>query len=334
MYAFLGRLEVERLDAIVTGTISVSHQLVYALFDPGSTFSYVSTYYATQLDLSYEPMYVPILVATSTGDSLVVDQCQHSPLELVPVVKGFADVFPTDLLGLQRDRKIDFGIDIEPGTQPVSFQPYRMAPIELRDIKEKFKDLFGKGFIRPSVSYLGAHVLSVKKKDGTLCMCINYRKLDKGSGDIPKTTFRTRYDHYEFLVMSFELTNYSTTFIELMNRVFRPYLDSFVKVVIDDILVYFGSRKQHEQHLRIVLHTSREKWLYEKFTKCEFFLESVAFLGHIVSKNDIMVDMVKIEAVHGWAKPTSTNAFCSFVGLSSYYRRFVEGVFFYYNTLE
>ncbi|XP_073225614.1 uncharacterized protein [Cicer arietinum] len=142
--------------------------------------------------------------------------------------------------------------------------------------------------------------------------------------DIMKTAFRTRYGHYEILVMSFELTNAPTAFMDLMNRVFKPFLDQFVIVFIDDILVYFKSKEEHERHLSLVLQTLRDKQLYAKFSKCQFLLDSVAFLGHVVSKNEIGVDPSKVEAVHNWPRPTTVKEIQSFLGLSGYYRCFVK----------
>ena len=175
----------------------------------------------------------------------------------------------------------------------------------------------------------------MKRKDGTLRMCIDYRKINKvtmknkyplprienifdqlkGVGvfskidlrfgyyqlrvkevDVQKTAFRTRYGHYEFLVMPFGLTNAPATFMDLMNKVFRPYVDQFVVVFIDDILVYSKDAQEHEQHLKIVLQTLREKKLYAKLCKCDFWLKEVSFLGHIVSAEGIRVDPIKIEA--------------------------------------
>jgi hypothetical protein len=206
--------------------------------------------------------------------------------------------------------------------------------------------------------------LFVKKKDGSIRLCIDYHelnrvtiknkyplpriddlfdqlqgaqvfsKIDLRSGyhqlkikseDIPKTAFRTRYGHYEFLVMPFGLTNAPAVFMDLMNRVFHEYLDRFVIVFIDDILVYSKSLEEHEDHLRIVLQILRDKKLYAKLKKCEFWLNQVVFLGHVVSKDGITVDPSKIEAMVSWDRPTNVSEVRSFLGLAGYYRRFVEG---------
>ncbi|CAN4091633.1 unnamed protein product [Withania somnifera] len=152
-----------------------------------------------------------------------------------------------------------------------------------------------------------------------------YHRLCICTEDIPKTAFRTRYGHYEFLVMSFGLTNAPAAFMDLMHRVLKTYLDFFVIVFIDDILVYSRSNLDHEQHLGLVLQTTIEHRLYAKFSKCEFWLESIAFLGHIVSKDGVLVDPAKIRVVRDWPRPTTITEVCSFVGPASYYRRFVEG---------
>ena len=204
----------------------------------------------------------------------------------------------------------------------------------------------------------------MKKKDGTLRLCIDYRELNKvkiknkyplpmidylfdqlqgalgfskidlRSGyhqlkvkeeDIPKTAFRTRYGHYEFLVMPFGLTNAPAAFMDLMNRVFKEYLDKFVIVFIDDILIYSRSKEDHVEHLRTVLKILKQKKLYAKFKKCEFWLDKIAFLGHIVSSEGISVDPSKVEAVENWPRPKSVSEVRSFLGLAGYYRRFVEG---------
>ena len=142
---------------------------------------------------------------------------------------------------------------------------------------------------------------------------------------MPKTAFRTRYGHYEFLVMPFGLTNAPAVFMDLMNRIFRPYLDRFVVVFIDDILIYSKDETEHAEHLRIVLQTLRDKQLYAKFSKSEFWLREVGFLGHIVSGDGIRVDPSKISAIVDWKPPKNVTEVRSFLGLAGYYRRFVSG---------
>jgi hypothetical protein len=294
----------------------------------------------------------------------VVD-LQKKELEIkdIPIVREFPDVFPEDLPGLPPDREVEFSIDLVPGTAPISKAPYRMAPAKLKELKGQLEELLDKGFIRPSASPWGAPVLFVKK-DGSMRLCIDYRelnrvtiknkyplpriddlfdqlqgaqvfsKIDLRSGyhqlkikseDIPKTAFRTRYGHYEFLVMPFGLTNAPAAFMDLMNKVFHEYLDCFVIVFIDDILVYSKSLEEHEDHLRIVLQILRDKKLYAKLKKCEFWLNQVVFLGHVVFKDGITVDPSKIEVVVSWDRPTNVSEVRSFLGLVGYYRRFVEG---------
>ncbi|KAL4025931.1 hypothetical protein IC575_014337 [Cucumis melo] len=280
-----------------------------------------------------------------------------------PVVRDYPDVFPEELPGLPPHREVEFAIELEPGTVPISRAPYRMAPAELKELKVQLQELLDKGFIRPSVSPWGAPVLFVKKKDGSMRLCIDYRELNKVTvknryplpriddlfdqlqgatvfskidlrsgyhqlrikdGDVPKTAFRSRYGHYEFIVMSFGLTNAPAVFMDLMNRVFREFLDTFVIVFIDDILIYSKTEAEHEEHLRIVLQTLRDNKLYAKFSKCEFWLKQVSFLGHVVSKAGVSVDPAKIEAVTGWTRPSTVSEVRSFLGLAGYYRRFVE----------
>jgi len=272
-------------------------------------------------------------------------------LESVLVVNVFPEVFPDELPGIPPDREIDFGIHVMPGMQPISIPPYRMAPEELKELKEQLKDFQQMGFIRPSMSPLGTPVLFVRKKYGSLRICIDYRQLNKviiknkyplpriddlfdqlqgakyfskidlRSGyhqlkirerDIPKTAFKTRYGHFEFLVMSFGITNAPAAFMDLINRVFKPFLDSFVIVFIDEILVYSQSREDHADHLRAVLQTLYQQILYVKFSKYEFWLESVAFLGHVVSSEGIKVDPQKFATVKNWPRPTTPTEIRSF----------------------
>ncbi|GJY36065.1 putative reverse transcriptase domain-containing protein [Tanacetum coccineum] len=227
-----------------------------------------------------------------------------------------------------------------------------------------FKKLTDRGFIRPSTSPWGAPVLFVKKKDGSFRMCIDYRELNKltiknryplpriddlfdqlqGSSvyskidlrsgyhqlrvreeDIPKTAFRTRYGHYEFQVMPFGLTNAPAVFMDLMNRVCKPYLDKFVIVFIDDILIYSRNKEEHASHLRIILELLRKEKLYAKFSKCDFWIHIVQFLGHLIDNQGLHVDPAKIEAVKNWTSPATPTEVRQFLGLAGYYRRFIEG---------
>ncbi|GJV24719.1 putative reverse transcriptase domain-containing protein [Tanacetum coccineum] len=245
------------------------------------------------------------------------DKSGEKRLEDVPIVRDFPEVFPEDLSARA---------------------PYRLAPYEMKELLEQLQELSDKGFIRPSSSPWGAPVLFVKKKDGSFRMCINYRELNKltvknryplpriddlfdqlqGSSvyskidlrsgyhqlqvrkeDISKTTFRTQYGHYEFQVMPFGLTNAPAVFMDLMNRVCKPYLDKFVIVFIDDILIYSKNKKEHEEHLKAILELLKKEELYAKFSKCEFWIPK--------------------------ASPKTPTEIRQFLGLAGYYRRFIEG---------
>ena len=280
----------------------------------------------------------------------------------IPVVCEFPDVFPEDLPGLPPDRDVEFAIELKPGTAPVSRRAYRMPPRELAELKTQLQELLDKGFIRPSSSPWGCPAIFVKKKDQTLRLCIDYRplnevmiknkyplpridllfdqfagakvfsKIDLRSGyhqikirpeDVPKTAFTTRYGLYEYLVMSFGLTNAPAYFMYLMNSVFMPELDKFVVVFIDDILVYSKTPEEHANHLRVVLTRLREHQLYAKFSKCEFWLDRIPFLGHILSTEGVSVDPGKVEDILNWKPPTTVHQFRSFMGMARYYRRFI-----------
>jgi hypothetical protein len=210
----------------------------------------------------------------------------------------------------------------------------------------------------------GSLILLIKKKDGTLRLCIDFRKLNKvtvknkyplsriddrfdqlkdekmflkidlRSGyhqvrikheDINKTAFRTRYGHYEFTVVLFGLSNAPIVFMSLMNGVFKDYLDKFVIVFLDDILVYSRTEEEQEQHLRMVLQVLRENQLYAKLSKCSFYQERIHYLGHIISKDGIAVDPKKIEAIREWSMPRNVTEVRSFMVLVGYYRRFIVG---------
>ncbi|GJU92128.1 putative reverse transcriptase domain-containing protein [Tanacetum coccineum] len=262
-------------------------------------------------------------------------------LEDVPIVQDFPEVFPEELPGLPPTRQVEFQIDLMPGAAPVARAPYRLAPSEMKELSEQLQELSDKGFIRPSSSPWGAPVLFVKKKDGSFRMCIDYRELNKltvkNRYPLPRiddlfdqlqgssTAFRTRYGHYEFQVMPFGLTNAPAVFMDLMNRVCKPYLDKFVIVFIDDILIYSKNKEEHEEHLKAILELLKKEELYAKFSKCEFWIPKVQFLGHVIDCQGIHVDPAKIESIKDWASPKTPTEIRQFLGLAGYYRRFIEG---------
>nr|GEW46741.1 putative reverse transcriptase domain-containing protein [Tanacetum cinerariifolium] len=264
------------------------------------------------------------------------------------LIRGVKDPRP---LAIPPTRQVEFQIDLITGAAHVARAPYRLAPSQMKELLDQLKELSDKGFIRPSFSPWGAPVLFVKKKDGSFRMCIDYRelnkltvkncyqlpriddlfdqlqrssvysKIDPRSGchqlrvreeDIPKTAFITRYGCYKFQVMPFGLTNAPAVFMDLINRVCKPYLDKFVIVFIDDILIYSKSKQEHEGHLKLILELLKKEQLYAKFSKCEFWIPKVQFLGHVIDSQGIHVDPVKIESIKDWASPkTATEKLCS-----------------------
>ncbi|GKA65091.1 putative reverse transcriptase domain-containing protein [Tanacetum coccineum] len=234
-------------------------------------------------------------------------------LEDVPIIRDFPEVFPDDLPGLPPPQQVEFRIDLVPGATPVACAPYRLVPLEMKELSDQLQELSEKGFIRPISSSWGAPVLFVKKKDWSFRMCIDYRscvysKIDLRSGyhqlrdyeeeGHPNHAFRDpRYGHYEFQIMPFGLTNAPAVFMDLMNRVCKPYLDKFVIVFIDDILIYSKSKEEHEKHLNIILGLLKKEQLYAKFSKCNFWLDSVQFLVHVIDSTSVHVDPSKIKAI-------------------------------------
>nr|GFC30383.1 putative reverse transcriptase domain-containing protein [Tanacetum cinerariifolium] len=251
-------------------------------------------------------------------------------LEDVPVICKFLDVFPEDLPRLPLPRQVEFEIELVAGAAPVARAPYRLAPSKMKELAKQLQEISDKGFIRPSSSPWGAPVLFVKKKDGSFRMCINYRELNKltiknhyplpridnlfdqlqGSSvyskidlrsgyhqlrvwekDILITAFRTRYGHYEFQVMPFGLTNAPAVLMDLMNRA-----------------------------LRIILELLQKEKLYAKFSKCEFWLDFVKFLGHVINSQGVHVDPAKVEAIKNWTAPKTPTKVRQFLGLAGYYR--------------
>ncbi|GKC18251.1 putative reverse transcriptase domain-containing protein, partial [Tanacetum coccineum] len=201
-------------------------------------------------------------------------------LEDVPVIRDFPKVFPEELPGLPLPRQVEFQIDLVLGVAPVAHAPYRLAPSEKKELLVQLQELLEKGFIRPSSSPWGAPVLFVKKKDGSFRI--------------------TRYGHFEFQVMPFGLTNGPAVFMDLMNRVCKPYLEKFIIMFIDDILVYSKDKEEHEKHLKIILELLKK----ERF--------------------GVHVNPAKIEAIKKWAASTTPTKVRQFLGLAGYYWRFIE----------
>ena len=293
-------------------------------------------------------------VASSSPDSL--DQARAR------VVAGYRDVFEAQL-SLPPSREVDHKIELIPGAVPQSRPIIRLSTKELEELKKQLEELVAAGFIQPSKSPFGAPILFVKKKDGTMRMCVDYRalnnitiknsyplplvdelfdrlqgakyfsKLDLRSGyhqiridaqDVPKTAFRTRYGHFEFLVLPFGLTNAPGTFMHLMHETFREYLDDFVLVFLDDILIFSKTLEEHERHIKAVLDKLRASKLYAKESKCEFFKTEVEFLGHMVGRDGVRMMDDKVKAISEWPIPTKVGDIRAFLGTAGYYRKFIR----------
>ena len=271
---------------------------------------------------------------------------QDLPLGLPPVRQGH-----------------EFKIDLEDDVPPVHRPLYKMSPLELEEAKKQIESMLEHGFIRPSDSPYGAPVLFVPKKDGSLRFCIDYRWLNKktvknryplplpeelfdrlGSarvfskidlrsgywqmpvkpGDVHKTAFKTRWGLYEFLVMPFGVTNAPAQFMNMMNDLLGEYLDKFVLVFLDDVLIYSANPQDHADHLRKVLGKLREHQLFAKASKCEILKTSVEFLGQQICRGGMTPTEAKLKAVRDWATPQDVKGVRSFLGFANYYRRFVK----------
>nr|GEY04686.1 putative reverse transcriptase domain-containing protein [Tanacetum cinerariifolium] len=222
------------------------------------------------------------------------DKSEGKQLKDVPVVRDYPEVFLEDLPCLPPGRPVEFQIDLIPGAASVAREPCRLALSKMKELSEQLQELSKKGFIRPSSSPWGSPVL-------------------------------TRYGHYEFQVMPFGQTNAPVVFIDLMNRVYKPYMDKFVIVFIDDILIYSKNEKEHKEHLMAILELPKKEKLYAKFSKCEFWIPKVQFLGYVIDSQGIQVDPAKIESIKDWASPKTPTEIRQFLSLAGYYQRFIEG---------
>ncbi|KAJ9517576.1 hypothetical protein QJQ45_025084, partial [Haematococcus lacustris] len=280
------------------------------------------------------------------------------------LINEYHTIFSEELRGLPPTRKVAHTIPLEPGAKPPFRPMYRMSPAELHEVERQIKELLAHDLIEPSSSPFGAPVLFVTKADGSLRMCIDYRALNKvtvknkyplpridqlldrlhgatvfssldlQSGyhqiriqpeDVPKAAFRTPYGHYQFKVLSFGLTNAPATFQAVMNDIFRDYLNDFVVVYLDDILVFSKNKAEHLKHLEIVFRILKEHELYAKLKKCEFEKSELKFLGHLVGVNGIRPDPAKIQSIKDWPPLNDVAAIRSFVGLATYFRMFIQG---------
>ncbi|GKC36894.1 putative reverse transcriptase domain-containing protein, partial [Tanacetum coccineum] len=311
---------------VVMGTFLLNNCYASILFDSGADRSFVSSTFSALLDVAPSTLdtklgsfdviigmdwlakYYAVIVCDEKvvripfrDEVLIVqgddchgritskkteDQSKEKRLDDVLIIREFQDVFPEDLPGLPPTQQVEFQIDLVPGAAPIARAPYRLAPAELLTVKNRYPllridDLFDQ--------LQGSRVYS------KIDLRSSYHQLRVHEEDIPKTAFRTRYGHYEFQVMPFVLTNVPAVFMDLMNRVCKLYLDRFVIVFIDDILIYSKSRKEHEGHLKLIL------------------------------REGIHVDPAKIESIKDWASPKTPTEIHQFLGLPGYYRRFIKG---------
>ncbi|GKD63299.1 putative reverse transcriptase domain-containing protein [Tanacetum coccineum] len=312
-------------------------------FDVVIGMDWLSKYHA-RIICDEKVVHIPI-----DGETLIIraqvmeKKSDEKRLKDIPVVREFLEVFLEDLPGLPPVRQVEFQIDLIPGAAPVARAPYRLAPSEMQELSNQLQELADRdGSFKMCIDYQELNKLTVKNRYplpriddlfDQLQGSSVYSKIDLRSGyhqlrvrdeDIPKTAFRTRYGHYEFQVMPFGLTNAPAVFMDLMNRVCKPYLDKFVIVFIDDILIYSRNKEEHADRLRIILELFKKEKLYAKFSKCDFWISIVQFLGHMIHSQGIHVDRTKIEAIKNWASPTTHIEIRQFLGLAGYYQRFIK----------
>ncbi|GJY10023.1 putative reverse transcriptase domain-containing protein [Tanacetum coccineum] len=286
---------------VVTGTFLLNNYHASMLFDSGADRNFVSSTFSALLD-----------VAPSTLDtSYVIELADGRILETndVPIVREFLKVFPRDLPGLPPARQVEFQIDLVPGAAPVARAPYRLAPAELQELSTQLQELFDRGFIRPSSSPWGVPILFFKYKDGSFWMCIDYHELNKLTmkNRYPLLRIDDLFDQHQGLRVYSKIdlrSGYHQLEVHEENipkTAFRTRYDRFMIVFIDDILIYSKSKKEHEGNLKLIIRLLKKEELYAKFSKCEFWLSKVQFLGHVIDNEGIHVDPAKIESIKDWA---------------------------------
>jgi hypothetical protein len=292
------------------------------------------------------------------------DQGAGSGCTLTKVYHEFTDVFSKSKANtLAPHREYDLKIDLEEGTHPPLGTLYSLSLSELEALRTFLDEHLANGFIRPSSSAHAAPVLFVRKKDGSLRLCVDFRGLNKimkkdryplpriadlldapsrakiytkldlrhayhlvriAAGDKWKTSFRMRYGSYEWLVMPFGLTNAPAAFQRFVNTIFADLLDVCVVVYLDDILTYSEDPESHEEHVREVLRRLRKHGLYANPKKCEFHTETTEYLGYILSPNRLSMSSDKIKAIQDWPEPCKVKDVQSFLGFANFYRRFIH----------
>ncbi|GJT81952.1 putative reverse transcriptase domain-containing protein [Tanacetum coccineum] len=239
------------------------------------------------------------------------DESKEKRLEDVPTVRDFPEVFPEDLLGLPPVRQVEFQIDLVPGVAPVARAPYRLARSEMEELSTQLQELSDKGFIRPSSSPWGAPILFVKKKDGSFRMCIDYRKLNK-------LTVKNRYP----------LPRIDDLFNQLQGSSVYSKIDlrsGYHQLRVRDMDIPKTTKEEHNAHLRLILELLKKENMYAKFSKCDFWLSKVQFLGHVIDSEGIHVDPAKIESIKDWESPKTPTKIRQLLGLAGYYRQFIKG---------
>ncbi|GKC16715.1 putative reverse transcriptase domain-containing protein, partial [Tanacetum coccineum] len=329
---------------VVTSTLLLNNRYASILFDIGADRSFISSTFSSLIDIAQTPLensydveladrkIVGAQEYMAKGCQIFLaqisakkeeDKSEGKQLKDVPIVRDFPEVFPEDLPGLPPTRPVEFHIDLIPGAAPVARAPYRLAPSKMKELSEQLQELSDKGFIRPSSSPWGAPVLFVKKKDGSFRMCIDYRELNK-------LTVKNRYPLLRIDDLFDQLQGssiYSKIDLRSGYHQLRVREQDILKMAFQTRYGHYElqDEKEHKEHLKAILELLKKEKLYAKFSKCEFWIPKVQFLGHVIDCGGIHVDPAKIESIKDWATPKTPTEIRQILGLAGYYRRFIEG---------